>query len=143
MVSINRPRYFYSQKGRSSYGALATVFAAVLAALFLASHIWVIGVPLALLAISGIYAFTKGETWNISVTDSVLAWSYARWPNSSGRIDLNLVRTVTVNDCSSRLSFTFTDGSVRTIKLVGNAHHFRNYLLAHFPNLKVEFVEGT
>jgi hypothetical protein len=143
MVSINRPPYFYSQKGRSSYGALATVFAAVLAALFLASHIWVIGVPLALLAISGIYAFAQGENWNISITDSLLAWSYPRWPKSSGRIDLNSVRTVTVDGCSSTLSFAFADGSTRKIKLIGNAHHFRNYLLAHFPNLKVEFVEGT
>jgi hypothetical protein len=138
--------YLYAEKGRSFRTVFITAFVALLACLFflVASPVsTVIGAILVVLAISGVYAFLRGETWNISVNDAILSWSYARWPKSSGSIDLSTVRHVVVNDSSSTLSFTFEDGSTRKIKLIGYAGRFRDYLKARFPNITVEFVEGS
>lgn len=138
--------YHYTQNGRSLYTILITGGVSALAVLFLVlpSPIFtVLGIGLIILACSGIYAFVKGETWSMRVEDGVLSWSYARWPKSFGRIDLSSVRHVVVNDRSSSLLFTFLDGSSRKIKLIGYAGRFRDYLVAHYPSITVEFVEGT
>ena len=102
-----------------------------------------IGVVLVVFVISGVYAFLKGETWSICVQDGVLSWSYARWPMSNGSVDLRAARKVVVNDCSSTLLFTFADGTSRSIKLLGSGGRFRDYLKTAFPNIELEFIEGT
>src|SRR5437660_8149141 len=127
--------YLYTQKARSPYVVLVTGFAAFLAVLFFVSRdpfFALFGIFLVVLVFSGIYGSLKGETWSMSVEDGILSWSYARWPKSSGQIDLRTVRDVVVDDCSSTLSFTFLDGSTRKIKLIGHASRFRDYLVAHF-----------
>ena len=125
---------------------IATVFTAVLAVFFIFTRdpvFTVVGVFLVVLVVSGIYAFLKGEIWSMTIEDGVLSWSYARWPKSSGRIDLSTVRAVVVDDCSSTLAFTFLDASTRKIKLIGYGGRVRDYLAAHFPHIRIEFVEGT
>ena len=138
--------YQYTQKGRSLSTAIVTAFVAVLAALFLLTQnliFTVIGVFLVALVLSGVYAFLKGETWSFSVQNGILTWSYDRWPKSHGSIDLRVARRVVVNDCSSTLLFTFNDGTSRKIKLLGNGSRFRDYLKSAFPNIELEFIEGT
>ena len=138
--------YAYTQRGRGIYSIFGIAFTAFLAVGFFLIQKpvgVVIGLILSFFAGSGIYAFFKGETWSIRIEDGFLSWSYARWPKSSGRIDLSTVRAVVVNDCSSRVTFTFSDNRTRKIKLVGPAGRIRDYLVAHFPDIKVEWVEGT
>ena len=145
MSAVQSP-YHYTQKGRGLYSMIKTGFAAVLAALFFFTRdpiFTAVGVFLIVLVFSGIYAFIKGETWSMTIEDGVLSWSYARWPKSSGRIDLSTVRAVVVDDCSSNLVFTFLDGSTRKIKFFGYGSRLRDYLVLHFPHVRVEFVEGT
>jgi len=96
-----------------------------------------------IIALSGLYACLKGETWSMTVENGFLSWSYERWPRSSGRIDLAAVRSVVVNDCSSALVFAFADGSTRKIKLIGYGAKLRDYLVAQHPQITVEFIEGT
>ncbi len=145
MSAVQSP-YRYTQKARGLYAMVAAAFAAVLATLFIFTRdpvFTVVGVFLVVLVLSGIYAFLKSETWSMTIEDGVLSWSYARWPKSSGRIDLSAVRAVVVDDCSNTLAFTFLDGSTRKIKLIGYGSQFRDYVTAHFPHVSVEFVEGT
>jgi hypothetical protein len=141
-----QPPYSYTQKGRSPVTVLLTSLVAAIAIVFFLTRdpvFKIIGVLLVALVISGTYAFLKGETWTMSIADGVLSWSYARWPRSSGRIDLTAVSGVVVDDCSSTLAFTFSDGSTRKIMLIGHATRLRDYLAAHFPQVRVEFVKGT
>lgn len=138
--------YTNIQKGRGFYSVFATGFTAALAVLFILTYHPIfssIGIFLAMLAFSGIYAFLKGETWSMSIEDGVLIWSYPRWPKSSGRIDLITVSAVVVDDCSSTLELSVSDGSSRKIKLIGHAAKLRDYLLTHYPHINVKFVEGT
>lgn len=141
-----QPSYSYTQKARGLYAVLATGFAALLAVLFIftRSPVFVAcGTLLALLVISGIYAFFKGETWSMRIEDGMLSWAYARWPKSSGTIELSTVCTVVVNDWGSTIEFTFSDGSSRRLKLIGHAAKLRDYLVAHYPHINVKFVEGS
>ncbi len=138
--------YLYAQKGRSLFSAFLSGFLAVLALLcFLGGQTLttVIGIVLGVLTISGVWAFVNGEAWVIRVENGVLSWSYARWPKSSGSVDLSRVRGVVVNDCAHLLSFTLEDGSRQEVKLIGDAGGLRDYLKASFPNIRLEFVEGT
>jgi hypothetical protein len=125
---------------------LVTGFVAALAVLFLLLRdpiFKVLGVLLIVLVFSGIYAFAKGETWSMSVEKGILTWDYARWPKSSGRVDMSTVRQVVVDDSSSSLLLTFLDGSTRRIKLIGVASQLRDYLVAQCPQVRVEYVEGA
>ena len=145
MSKLQQP-YHYKHKGRGAYAVLVAGFVAALAIFFflLGDPVFtVIGIFLVGLVFSGIYAFVKGETWSISVDKGILTWAYARWPKSSGRIDLSTVRHVVVDDSSSSLLLTFLDGSTQRIKLIGIASQFRDYLVAQLPHIKVEYVEGT
>lgn len=138
--------YRQTQKGRSLSAALVIVFVAGLAVFFILTKdpiFTVIGVFLGVLVLSGLYAFLKGETWSICVQDGVLSWSYARWPKSQGSVDLRTTRKIVVDDCSSTALFAFADGTSRKIKLIGSAGRFRDYLKAAFPNIELEFIEGT
>lgn len=141
-----QPSYSYTQKARGFYSLFAAGFAVLLAVLFFLTRdlVFVVGgVFLTLLVFSGIYAFFKDETWNMSIAGGVLSWSYARWPKSSGRIELSTVRAIVVDDCSSTLTILFTDDSSRKIKLLGHASRLRDYLAAHYPHIVVEYVAGT
>ncbi|MFA6546970.1 MAG: hypothetical protein WCS99_21315 [Limisphaerales bacterium] len=145
-MSTVQPSYSYEQKGRSVYTVLVVGFVAVLAALFFFSHdpvFTTISAVLVILVCSGIFAFLRGETWSMSIEDGVLSWAYARWPKSSGRISLSTVRAIVIDDCSSSLTITFSDGSTRKVRLVGHASRLRDYLMAHHPEIAVEYVEGT
>jgi len=145
-MNTSPPPYSYTQSGRGLYSIFVIALAAFLAVGFFLTQSFfgiAIGVFLSVFLCSGLYAFFKGETWSMRIEDGFLTWSYARWPRSSGRIDLSTVRAVVVDDCSNRLLFTFSDNSIRKIKLVGHAGSIRDYLVAHFPHIKVEWVAGT
>ncbi|MGC3991685.1 MAG: hypothetical protein QM796_18740 [Chthoniobacteraceae bacterium] len=143
----NSPAPFtYVQKGRSVSMVMITLFVTAMAAIFFLTRdvvFMVLGVAFCGLALSGFYAFIKGETWSLQIEDGLFSWSYARWPRSSGTINLQEVLEVVVDDCSSRLTFTFPDGRRQKIHLIGNAAGLRNYLVANYPHLRVKFVEGT
>jgi hypothetical protein len=138
--------YSYTHNGCSVYSVLVVGFVAALAVLFFLSHdpvFTAIGVLFVGLVCSGIFAFLKREVWSISIQDGVLSWDYARWPKSSGRIELSSVRAIVIDDCSSALTIIFADGSSRKTKLVGYGSRLRDYLACHYPQIAVEYVEGT
>jgi hypothetical protein len=138
--------YAYTQKGRSVYSVLVVGFIAALAVLFFLSHdpiFTAIGVFFVVLVCSGIFTFLKGEVWSMSIQDGVLSWAYARWPKSSGRIELSSVRAIVIDDCSSALTITFADGSSQKTKLVGYGNRLRDYLASHYPQIVIKYVEGT
>ena len=145
-MDILAPTYIYTQKGRSLFTVLVSAFVAILAILFFASRnpvFAVMGVFFAVLVFSGIYSFLKGETWRLSVEGGILTWSYARGRSQPGALIWETSAGFVVNDCSSSLLFTFLDGSTRKIRLIGPGTRFRDYLVAHFPHINVEFVAGT
>ena len=138
--------YTYTQKGRSVYTVLVVGFVAILAVLFFLSRdpvFTAISVFFVVLVCSGIFTFLKGETWSMSIQDGVLSWAYARWPKSSGRIELSAVRAIVIDDCSCALTITFADGSSQKTKLVGYGSRLRDYLATHHPQIAIEYVEGT
>jgi hypothetical protein len=138
--------YRISQNGRDAYPILATAFTAALALTFLFISHWsmkALGAGLVFFALSGAYAFLKGEKWTLGIENGVFSWSYDRWPKSTGRIDLKTVSCVVVDDCSGAVLFTFKDGQTRKVKLLGRGEPLKDYLRQHFPTVAVEFVEGT
>lgn len=113
-MNAAEPDYSYTQRGRSVLTVLLVGLMAALAVVCCLSGnlvCIVVGVLLAFLAGSGIYAFLKGETWRISIEDGVLRWDYSRWPKTSGRIALGTVRRMVIDDCSSAITMTLADGA--------------------------------
>ena len=133
--------YLYTEKGRSPRTIILAGLLGALAGFILPGAsltLTVIGVVFAGMGISGVCGLVKGETWSIRIQDNVLSWSYARWPESSGSVDLNTVRCIAVSDRPSRLSFTFGDGTTQTIQLIGNSGRLRECLRDSLPQVKVE-----
>jgi hypothetical protein len=138
--------YCCSEKARSLYSVFGMTFMGFLAVCFFFTRDAVfvaLGVFLVALVIHGIFSFVRNEVWSMNVQDGVFSWSYPGWPRTNGTIDLSKVRKIVVLECGQMQSFTFADGSVRKLKLIGSASRFRDYLQTSFPNISVEFVEGT
>lgn len=136
--------YSYTQKGRGVRSAMMTALLAVLAVLFFLIGdlvLRLLGVVAVVFVFSGTYAWFKGEIWTMSIENGVLSWSYARWPSDSGRIELDAVHTVTIDDCSRALTLTFVGGGSRKIKLIGYAYRFRDYLAANYPHIRIKYIE--
>jgi hypothetical protein len=112
----------------------------------LANKSW-IALPIALVltffGLCGLFSFSVGDQWTLDVRNGILHWSYDRFPKSSGRIDLRGVNRIIVNDCSARISLIGTDGSTTKIRLTGHGFPLYKYLQANFPEIRVDFIEGT
>lgn len=135
--------YLYAGKGRALRAIVVAAFLGTLAASFL----WaaspasiVIEVISAVLGFGGLYALLKSEAWSIRIQDNVLSWSYGPWPRSSGSVDLNTERRIVVSDYCGKLSFTFRDGTTRTIRLIGGSDRLQKDLRDSLSHLKVELV---
>jgi len=141
-----QPFYSYEQKGLSAYSVLVIALGGILAGFSFFSHdpiFVVIGVALVVLLCSGIYAFIRGETWSMSIKDGVLTWHYPRWPKSSGSISLSTVLSIVINDCSSSLVIKCAGGEAQKVRLVGHASRLRDYMATYYPQIAVEYVDGT
>lgn len=146
-MSLNQkmPEYCHTEKGRSPATIVWTTLVGVLAlGMFFSGPVFaVIGVFFAFLALSGVYAFLKGEQWSIRVEDGVFHWSLDRWPKSRGSIDLAGVSRIVVDDRVGKVLFVFNDGSSRKVRFVGLGSALFSYLKSQFPAITMEFVEGS
>jgi hypothetical protein len=103
-----------------------------------------IGIFLFGLFISCLYAFIKGEKWEISISNSILSWSYPRWPKSNGSIELKNIAKVTIrNDSFSNLKIDFNNGDTKKIKLIGNNYKLKKFFEENYNDIEIEFIDGS
>ncbi len=103
----------------------------------------IFGFGFAILFLSGAYAFIKKEVWTIQIIDSVLSWSYPRWPKSEGMIDLREVREIVVDDRSLYLFITFLDDKTAKVKMCCPGYKLREFLEKNYPDIILTFIEGS
>lgn len=142
-----KEEFKHTQKGRSILGLLATGVVTILTVGFFLSGVLlfqVISFGLLILVVSSLYAIFRGEEWILGVTDSILHWSYPRWPRSSGEIDLSGVRRVLIDDSSGWLEFRNEDNLLIRIRLLGGAaYKLNDYLRLHFPDIDVKLIDNN
>ena len=95
------------------------------------------------LCFSCIYGFVKNEVWRFGIRDNVMWWESPRWPRSAGFIPLDDVCKVTIYEGVSRLKVTTRDGTTRCIPCYAVATNLRSILRDHYPNVAIEFIEGS
>jgi len=136
--------YQCTQSGRSILSVSSTVLVGLLAIGFaLSDSLFLLAPILGFFALSGIYSFVKNEKWKIEVIGRILSWHYPRWPQSTGSINLDEVKHIIVNDCSSCLSITTNTNQEQKIKFCGCGADFQNYLNENFPSISTEYIAGT
>jgi hypothetical protein len=144
LESVIHPPFAYTQSGRNALPLFLTAFFALLAAICVITDeplLWVIAAFLLCLALSGLYSIIKGETWTVRIDGDSFIWSYARWPKSSGTIDLKTVRHLIIRDHGSTLTFIFDEGRIHDMKLMAaHPYQLRDYLAENFSRLSVEYI---
>lgn len=147
-MSYSPPLYIAAISGRGRLSIMGTVFVGSLTVFsfvvaFQEPVLALFGQLFGFFALSGIYSILKDEKWSIVLEDGVFTWSYPRWPKSSGHFHLRDVRHLEVSESSGKLTATFQDGTTLKVRFVGSGARLYDYVRRYYPDLSVEFIEGS
>ena len=142
--------YFSEQRSRSFLVVGTTAFAAIWSIIFIGGGIIgnsmgtvIIAVPVASISAYALYSIISGGRVSITVESGKLTYTSTLWPKGKISFSLSDVVHIQVRNDSLSNRFTMKDRRVHKIRWIGAPYKFRDFIKSEFPNIEVEYIEGS
>jgi hypothetical protein len=133
-------------KARGSLGIFFAIFAPILGLSFILSYqsffplFLIIGVGCVAISVGLWRSVWKKDEWQLHIDSGVLLWDYpGSCEAASGRIALDQVDRLVINDECAQLLVVLKTGEERKIALAVSGYLLNQHLSSRYPHISIEY----